>query len=78
MNGKVANYSNLSLTKRLCSKWGTFGDGEKPTARLGGNLYVVNCDWTISPVGWAGHMACQSAKSVGEQELIRVDYEKYL
>ena len=28
--------------------------------------------------GWAGHMAFQSAKYVGEQEMIRVDYEKYL
>ena len=56
----------------------TFGDGEKPTARPGNNLYVVNCDWTISHVGWAGHMAFQSAKYVGEQELIRVDYERYL
>lgn len=35
----------------------TFGDGEKPTAGLGNNLYVVNRDWTISHVGWAGHMA---------------------
>lgn len=55
-----------------------FGDGEKPTARPGNNLYVVKRDWTISHVGWAGHMAFQSAKSVGGQELIRVDYERYL
>ena len=41
-------------------------------------LYVVNRDWTISHVGWAGHMAFQSAKRIGEHELIRVDYEKYL
>ena len=26
----------------------TFGDGEKPTARPGNDLYVVNRDWTIS------------------------------
>ena len=29
----------------------TFGDGKKPTARPGNNLYVVNRDWTISHVG---------------------------
>ena len=46
--------------------------------RPGNNLYVVNRDWTISHVGWTGHMAFQSAKRIGEQELIRVDYEKYL
>lgn len=56
----------------------TFGDGEKPTARPGNNLYVVNRDWMISHVVWAGHMAFQSAKRICEQELIRVDYEKYL
>lgn len=39
---------------------------------------MVNHDLTISHVGWAGHMAFQSAKSVGNQMLIRVDYEKYL
>ena len=56
----------------------TFGDGEKPTARLGNNLYVVNRDWMISHVGWADHMAFQSAKRIGEREMIRVDYERYL
>ncbi|MDO4647013.1 MAG: hypothetical protein Q4B26_00080 [Eubacteriales bacterium] len=56
----------------------TFGDGEKPTARPGSDLYVVNHDWTINYVGWAGHMAFRSAKSIGNEELIRVDYEKYL
>ena len=55
-----------------------FGDGEKPTARPGNNLYVVNRDWTISHVGWTGHMAFQSAKRIGGQEMIRVDYERYL
>lgn len=30
----------------------TFGDGEKPTARPGNDLYVVNRDWTI--VMWDG------------------------
>ena len=46
--------------------------------RPGNNLYVVNRDWTISHVGWAGHMAFQSAKRIGGQEMIRVDYERYL
>ena len=56
----------------------TFGDGEKPTARPGNNLYVVNRDWTITHVGWAGHVAFKGAKTIGNQKLIRVDYEKYL
>lgn len=56
----------------------TFGDGAKPTERPGNNLYVINRDWTISHVGWAGHMAFQGAKTIGGQELIRIDYERYL
>lgn len=56
----------------------TFGDGVKPTSRPGNNLYVVNKDWTISHVGLAGHIAFKSAKTIGDQKLIRIDYEKYL
>ena len=83
LNGKVYVYLRNEVIVRKFLKDAenegfTFGDGEKPTARPGNNLYVVNCDWTISHVGWAGHMALQSAKRIGEQELIRVDYEKYL
>ena len=83
LNGKVYVYlKDEVIAKRFLqdaeNEGFTFGDGEKPTARPGNNLYVVNRDWTISHVGWAGHMAFQSAKYVGEQEMIRVDYEKYL
>ena len=83
LNGKVYVYLRGEVIARRFlqdaeNEGFTFGDGEKPTARLGNNLYVVNRDWTISHVGWAGHMAFQSAKCVGEQEIIRVDYEKYL
>ena len=83
LNGKVYVYLRNEVIVRKFLKDAenegfTFGDGVKPTARPGNNLYVVNRDWTISHVGWAGHMAFRSAKRVGEQELIRVDYEKYL
>ena len=83
LNGKVYVYLRDEVIARRFlqdaeNEGFTFGDGEKPTARPGNNLYVVNRDWTISHVGWTGHMAFQSAKYVGEQELIRVDYERYL
>ena len=83
LNGKVYVYLRNEIIAgkflRDAEKEGfTFGDGEKPTARSGNNLYVVNRDWTISHTGWAGHMAFQSAKTVGGEILIRVDYEKYL
>ncbi|MDO4650804.1 MAG: hypothetical protein Q4B26_19380 [Eubacteriales bacterium] len=83
LNGKVYVYLKDEVIARRFlqdaeNEGFTFGYGEKPTARPGNNLYTVNRDWTISHVGWAGHMAFQSAKYVGEQELIRVDYERYL
>ena len=55
-----------------------FGDGAKPTSHPGNDLYAVGLDHTISHCGFTGHMAFQSAKTVGGQKLIRVDYEKYL
>ena len=77
LNGKVYVYLRGEVIARRFlqdaeNEGFTFGDGEKPTARPGNNLYVVNRDWTISHVGWAGHMAFQSAKRIG------VDYERYL
>ena len=62
LNGKVYVYLRGEVIARRFlqdaeNEGFTFGDGEKPTARLGNNLYVVNRDWTISHVGWAGHMA---------------------
>ena len=83
LNGKVYVYLKDEVIARRFlqdaeNEGFAFGDGERPTARPGNNLYVLKRDWTISHVGWAGHMAFQSAKSVGGQELIRVDYERYL
>lgn len=83
LNGKVYVYLRGEVIARRFlqdaeNEGFTFGDGEKPTARPGNNLYVVNRDWTISHVGWAGYMAFQSAKRIGGQEMIRVDYERYL
>lgn len=83
LNGKVYVFVKDEI---LCKKFlqdaekegVSFGDGEKPTARPGNDLYVVNRDWTISHAGGAGHMAFHSADTVGGQKLIRIDYEKYL
>ena len=83
LNGKVYVYLRDEVIARRFlqdaeNEGFTFGDGEKPTARPRNNLYVVNRDWTISHVGCTGHMAFQSAKRIGEREMIRVDYERYL
>ena len=55
-NGKVYVYLRNEVIIRTFLKDAenegfTFEDGEKPTARPGNNLYVVNRDWTISHVG---------------------------
>lgn len=55
-NGKVYVYLRNEVIIRKFLKDAeneefNFGDGEKPTARPGNNLYVVNRDWMISHVG---------------------------
>ena len=55
-NGKVYVYLRNEVIIRKFLKDAenegfNFGDGEKPTARPGNNLDVVNRDWMISHVG---------------------------
>lgn len=83
MDGRVYVYlRNETIAKKFLldaeAEGFTFGDGEKPTSKTISDLYVVNRDWSLSYVGFIGHMAYKSAKTVGELELIRVDYEKYI
>ena len=83
LNGKVYVYlRNETVAKKFLidaeADGFTFGDGVKPTERDISDLFVVNRDWSISYVGWAGHMAYKSANCIGDQELIRIDYEKYI
>ncbi len=83
LNGKVyVHLNNETVAKKFLpdaeTEGFTFGDGVKPSDRGTSDLFVVNRDWTISYVGWAGHMAYKSAKCIGDQELIRIDYEKYI
>ena len=82
-NGKVYVYlKNETITQQFLqdaeNEGFTFGDGARPTTRASSDLYAVNPDHTINYVGWAGHMAYQAAKKIGDQELIRVDYAGYL
>lgn len=55
-----------------------FGDGARPTERGISDLFVINQDWSISYVGFVGHMAFKGAKEVGGKKLIRIDYERYI
>ncbi len=56
----------------------TFGDGELPTQRERSDIYALHQDWTISYVGWAGHLAFHHPEISSAEPLVRVDYGKYL
>lgn len=56
----------------------TYIDGTKPTDKSWQNLYAIHKDWTINTVGWAGHLAFKNCKMIRGEELVKVDYEKYV
>ena len=57
----------------------TFGDGTKPTEKHYSEIIAINHDCTLNYVGANGYIAFGSgAKTIGEEKLIRVDYEKYI
>lgn len=82
-NGRVYVYfANAELGKEFmkqAEKEGfTFGDGVKPTEREASVIMAVNRDDTINFVGHVGMMAFGSGiKAIGNEPLIRVDFEKY-
>ena len=51
-----------------------FCDGALPTSRQHSDLYAVNRDNTINYVGFVGHIAFGCADQIGEEKLIRIDY----
>lgn len=52
----------------------TFCDGVLPTSRQHSDLYAVNRNNTINYVGFVGHIAFGCADQIGEEKLIRIDY----
>ena len=57
----------------------TFNDGVKPTERGYEEIMAINHDDTLNFVGTNGRIAYGSgAKQVGGEQLIRIDFEKYL
>ena len=56
----------------------SFCDGVKPTERAADCIYAVNRDLTINYVGFAGHMAFGCASQIGNEQLIKVDYRRFL
>lgn len=54
------------------------GDGEKPTVRGGAQLIILYPNRTISFPGTVGHIAFQSAKTMGDKKILRADYRKFV
>lgn len=84
MNGRVYVYLKDSeignqFMKQAESEGFTFADGTKPTERCYSEIMAINHDITINFVGVNGRIAFGSgAKKAGNEELIRVDYKKYI
>lgn len=53
----------------------TFADGTKPTQKHTSDVIALNPDLTINYVGFVGHLAIQAANRIGNQPLIRIDYQ---
>lgn len=74
-NGEIGN----KFLQQAESEGFTFCDGVKPTERCYAEIMTVNRDITINFVGANGRIAFGAgAKKIGDEELIRVDYEKYI
>ena len=83
-NGRVYVYlANVAVGEHFMqqaeSEGFMFEDGAKPTERCYAEIMAVNGNKTINFVGSIGRMAFGSgAQTVNGQQLIRVDYEKYI
>lgn len=83
-DGRVYVYlSNVSVGEKFMeqaeSEGFAFTDGAKPTERCYAEVMAVNKDMTINFVGANGRIAFGSgAKKIGNDDLIRVDFAKYV
>jgi len=84
MNGRVYVYlANSDVGEKFLlqaeQEGFTFTDGAKPTERCYAEIMSVNRDITINFVGMNGRIAFGSgAKTIGNETLIRIDFEKYI
>ena len=84
LNGRVYIYlANAEIGNRFLqqaeAEGFSYSDGAKPTERCNEEIMAVNHDKTINFVGTNGRIAFGSgALTIGSEQLIRVDGEKYL
>lgn len=84
LNGRVYVYlANAEIGHRFLqqaeAEGFTFNDGVKPTERRCEEIMAINHDYTLNFMGTNGRIAYGSGvKQVGGEQLIRIDFEKYL
>ena len=84
LNGRVYVYlANAEIGHRFLqqaeAEGFTFNDGAKPTERGYEEIMAINHEGTLNFVGTNGRIAYGSgAKRIGDEQLIRIDFEKYL
>ena len=84
LNGRVYVYlANAEIGNRFLqqaeAEGFTYPDGVKPSERGYESIMAINHDKTINFVGTNERIAFQSgAKNAGSEQLLRIDYEKYL
>lgn len=82
-SGRIYVYlDNADIAKQFLqnaeSEGFTFTDGAKPTQKHTSNIFAVNTDATINYVGFVGRVAFQSAKTIGNQPMLKIDYRQFL
>lgn len=83
LDGRVYVYlANVALgeafMKQAEDEGFTFTDGAAPTERCYAEIMALNKDKTMNYVGSIGRMAFGGgAKKIGDENLVRVDFEKY-
>ena len=83
LEGRVFIYLASSSLRQLFLRQAeaegfTCPNGTTPTQGRTEDIYALHHDRTVSPVGWAGHMAYHNPSCAVGTPLIRVDYGKYL
>ena len=84
MDGRVYLYFSSKETKRrfmrqAANEGVTFQDGVCVMARPNDNIMALNHDMTVNFIGFAGNMAFRHPEAVvGDERLIRVDFQKYM
>lgn len=77
MNGRVyVHVSSSQIRDQFLSD--AAQEGFTYTGSDTSDLYAINTDKTINPVGFIGHMAYQCVDTIEGKPLIKIRYDEYL